>query len=126
MRRRSLLADPLLKTPPVYAARLSLQAGGALFCFRCIIHARVAFTLYLRQISPEEYPVVNVDNLAKRQLLPHFIRVMPNEDWEVRDWAAFFGCTEDRLRIAAKAAGPLTKHVHAFLIRMNWIEQSRV
>ena len=50
---------------------------------------------------------------------------MPNEDWEVRDWAVYFGCTEDRLRIAAKAAGPLTKHVHAFLIRMAWIEQDR-
>ena len=77
-------------------------------------------------LAQEEHPVVNVDNLAKRQLLPHFIRLMPKEDWEVRDWAAFFGCTEDRLRIAAKAAGPLTKHVHAFLIRMEWIEQNRL
>ncbi|MDP9123091.1 MAG: DUF3606 domain-containing protein [Pseudomonadota bacterium] len=37
------------------------------------------------------------------------------EDYEVRDWAAKFGCTADELRAAVKAAGNKASDVEAYL-----------
>ena len=38
-------------------------------------------------------------------------RVNVNEDWEVRYWCGEFGCTEDELRAAVRAVGPMRADV---------------
>ena len=42
-------------------------------------------------------------------------RVNVNEDYELRDWSARFGCTPDELRAAVKAVGVMAKDVEAHL-----------
>lgn len=42
-------------------------------------------------------------------------RVVIDEPWEVRFWTREFGCTEDALRQAVRAAGPRAGAVRAYL-----------
>jgi hypothetical protein len=42
-------------------------------------------------------------------------RVNVNEPYEVRQWTQHFGCTEQQLRDAVLAVGPMVKDVEAHL-----------
>ena len=42
-------------------------------------------------------------------------RISLTEDYEVRDWAKKFGCTEAELRAAVKAVGDSAEKVEAYL-----------
>jgi hypothetical protein len=44
-------------------------------------------------------------------------RINLEEDYEVRDWAKKFGVSEEQLRSAVKAAGPMAKDVQRHLGR---------
>jgi hypothetical protein len=44
-------------------------------------------------------------------------RISTSEDWEVKYWTKEFGVTEDELRAAVKAVGPMTADVRKQLKR---------
>ena len=44
-------------------------------------------------------------------------RINVDQEYEVRDWAKHFGVSEDELRQAVQAAGPMVKDVQRHLNR---------
>ena len=42
-------------------------------------------------------------------------RVNVNEDWEMRYWTGKFACTDEELRAAVKAVGPMKDDVEQYL-----------
>jgi len=42
-------------------------------------------------------------------------RVNVNEDWELRYWTGHFACTQDELRAAVRAVGPMRDDVERHL-----------
>jgi hypothetical protein len=45
------------------------------------------------------------------------MRIDVNESWEVRYWTAELGCSEDQLRGAVEAVGPMRDDVARYLAR---------
>ena len=66
-------------------------------------------------IRPERRPSM-ADDLTKRAS-PDRDRINVEEDYEVRDWAKHFGVSEEELRKAVEAAGPMVKNVERHLRR---------
>lgn len=44
-------------------------------------------------------------------------RVNVNEDWEMRYWTGRFACTDEELKAAVKAVGPMKDDVEQYLRR---------
>ena len=44
-------------------------------------------------------------------------RVNVNEEWEMRYWTGKFACTDEELKAAVRAVGPLRDDVEAYLKR---------
>jgi len=42
-------------------------------------------------------------------------RVNVNEDWEMRYWTGRFACTDEELKAAVRAVGPMRDDVEAYL-----------
>src|SRR5207302_9190310 len=66
-------------------------------------------------IRRERRPPV-ADDLTKHGS-PDRDRINIEEDFEVRDWAKHFGVSEEELRKAVEAAGPIVKNVERHLRR---------
>ncbi|NOK19372.1 DUF3606 domain-containing protein [Corallococcus carmarthensis] len=55
------------------------------------------------------------DDLKKRGLQDR-VRINVNEDWEVREWSAHFGCTEAELRAAVREVGVMVADVRRYFL----------
>lgn len=68
-------------------------------------------------LSGEASKPLSADVTARRAAGIRGKRIDPNSGEDVQFWTAHYGCTEEQLRTAIEAAGPLAQDVREFIAK---------